>query len=77
MKYSVSEAVLKKQRDDGFRLVDQLLNCCLTHWHGSAQAFPFGEGGLAKQGRMRVILEQNHIAEGNKLYVCAESVYFS
>jgi hypothetical protein len=39
------------------------------NWHISAMrpnAFPFGEGGLAKQGRMRVILEQNHIAEGNK-----------
>jgi hypothetical protein len=34
-------------------------------------AFPFGEGGLAKQGRMRAILFQNRIAEGNNRCVFA------
>ena len=38
MRYSVSEAVLKKQRDDGFRLVDQLLNNHLSY----AVTFPGG-----------------------------------
>jgi hypothetical protein len=38
-------------------------------------AFPFGEGGLAKQGRMRAILEQNHITEDNNQFVFAEVQY--